>query len=259
MQPIRVHTQNLVKTYGTKTVVDRVSLEVKQGEIVGLLGANGAGKTTTFKMMVGFTRPTKGSVHIGDRDITRLAIQERARLGISYLCQETSVFRKMTVRENLRAILEPHGLKRAQIRERTDELIEDLGLGGVARQLAGTLSGGEKRRVEIARALALEPKIIFLDEPFAAIDPKTVEDLQAIVKKLKERGLGILITDHNVRETLYVTDRSYLMHEGQVLVSGTVSDIAQNEEIRRAYITDRIVRDLLADQQPSETPAPTAP
>ncbi len=247
MTTAQIRTEGLVKKYGDKTVVKEVSILLNTGEIVGLLGQNGAGKTTTFKMVVGFTRPTAGRVFYGDRDITTLPIQERARLGISYLCQESSVFRKMTVRDNIRAILEPAGIARNKMREIQDRLIEDLGLKAVARQIAGTLSGGEKRRVEIARALALEPKIIFLDEPFAAIDPTTVEDLQQIITQLKHRGLGILITDHNVRETLYITDRSYLMHEGEVLVSGSVAEIAANEKSKN-YITERIVRDLLADR-----------
>lgn len=253
MERLRIHTEKMVKDYGDKRVVNEVSIEVSQGEIVGLLGPNGAGKTTCFKMMVGFTRPTAGSVYFDGKLISQLPIHERARLGISYLPQETSVFRKMTVRDNIKAILEPLGLARKEIRERAERLIRDLGLQGVERQIAGTLSGGEKRRVEIARALAINPKFIFLDEPFAAIDPRTVEDLQQIISQLKERNLGVLITDHNVRETLYITDRSYLMNEGRVIVSGSVQDIAANEEIRKAYITDRIVRDLLADRSNDPT------
>lgn len=258
MSLAQIRTEKLVKVYGQKRVVDEVSIQLTTGEIVGLLGPNGAGKTTTFKMVVGFTRPTMGKVYIGDRDISAMPIHERARLGISYLCQESSVFRKMTVRENIRAILEPSGKSRDQVREIQDRLIEDLGLKGVARQIAGTLSGGEKRRVEIARALALDPKIIFLDEPFAAIDPKTVEDLQQIISQLKARGLGILITDHNVRETLYITDRSYLMSDGRVVVSGSVQEIAADEK-SKAYITERIVRDLLADRDNATGSTPAAP
>lgn len=248
METLEIKTVDLVKSYGKKTVVDRVSISVRTGEIVGLLGPNGAGKTTTFKMVVGFTRPDSGRVEFAGKDVSALAIHERARLGVSYLPQEVSVFKKLTVRENIKAVLEPRGLSRGTIRDTADRLIEELGLEAVERQETWSLSGGERRRAEIARALALEPKFIFLDEPFAQVDPKTVEELQAIIRKLRERNLGILITDHNVRETLYITDRSYLMHEGKVLASGTVQDIAANEAIREKYITDRIVRDLLADR-----------
>ncbi len=236
MTTAQIRTEGLVKKYGDKTVVKEVSILLNTGEIVGLLGQNGAGKTTTFKMVVGFTRPTAGRVFFGDRDITTLPIQERARLGISYLCQESSVFRKMTVRDNIRAILEPAGIARNKMREIQDRLIEDLGLKAVARQIAGTLSGGEKRRVEIARALALEPKIIFLDEPFAAIDPTTVEDLQQIITQLKHRGLGILITDHNVRETLHICDVGYLLNDGKILEKGTPTELVNSKSAREFYL-----------------------
>ncbi|MDK2970943.1 MAG: lipopolysaccharide export system ATP-binding protein [Candidatus Sumerlaeota bacterium] len=248
MEKLEIRTSSLVKEFGNRRVVDGVSISVKTGEIVGLLGPNGAGKTTTFKMIVGFERPTKGKVYFGERDITSKPIHERARLGVSYLAQETSVFRKMTVRDNLKAILEAHRVPRAEIRTRIDKLEEELGIGHLRRQKAETLSGGEMRRVEIARALTTNPKFIFLDEPFAGIDPKTIEDLQIIIAQLRDRGLGVLITDHNVRETLHITDRSYILLSGVVTVSGSVDEIAQNEQIRSQYITDRIVRDLEAER-----------
>jgi lipopolysaccharide export system ATP-binding protein len=226
--------------------VDDVSVTVATGEIVGLLGPNGAGKTTTFKMIVGFTDPTKGRVTLDERDISAMPLHERARLGISYLPQDASVFRRMTVRDNIKAVLEAHGVRGKEMHERVDRLIEEMGLETVERSMADRVSGGERRRVEIARALALNPRFILLDEPFAAIDPPTVEELQRTIAQLRDRGLGVLITDHNVRETLYVTDRSYLMEDGRVVVSGTSREIAENSG-SKSYITDRIRRDLLAD------------
>jgi lipopolysaccharide export system ATP-binding protein len=239
-----IRTDNLVKEYGRTRVVDKVTLSVSTGEIVGLLGPNGAGKTTTFKMIVGFEPPTEGKVFFNDDEITALPIHLRARKGMSYLAQETSVFRKMTVRDNLKAILEAHGVARSEIRTRIERLEDELGIGHLRRRIAESLSGGEKRRVEIARALTTEPKFIFLDEPFAGIDPPTIEDIQRIIRALRDRGLGILITDHNVRETLYVTDRSYMLLDGVVMVSGSVEEVANHKEVRGRYLTDRIVKDL---------------
>jgi lipopolysaccharide export system ATP-binding protein len=235
-----IRTDKVVKEYGGKRVVDQVSIALNTGEIVGLLGPNGAGKTTTFKMMVGFEPPTQGRVFLDDEDITGLSIHRRAQRGIGYLPQETSVFRKMTVRENMKAILEIHGMKPNDIRARINQLEEELGIGHLRRQRA------EKRRVEIARALTTDPRFIFLDEPFAGIDPPTVEEIQGIIAQLKQRGLGILITDHNVRETLQVTDRSYILLDGVVIVSGSMKEVAANETVRSRYLTDRIVRDLEA-------------
>lgn len=244
-----IKTDKLVKEYGGNRVVDQVSLEVSTGEIVGLLGPNGAGKTTTFRMMIGFETPTAGSVHYNDEDITTLPIHLRARRGVSYLAQQTSIFRRMTVRDNLKAVLEAHKVSSGEIRDTVERLEEELGIGHLRRRVAERLSGGEMRRVEIARALTTKPKFLFLDEPFAGIDPRTIEDIQQIIASLRDKGLGILITDHNVRETLQITDRSYMLLKGVVTVSGTVEEIAANEEIRREYITERIVRDLEASRR----------
>ncbi len=244
-----IGTNGLVKEYGGNRVVDQVSLEVATGEIVGLLGPNGAGKTTTFRMMIGFETPNDGTVHLDGEDITRLPIHLRARRGISYLAQQTSIFRRMTVRENLMAILEAHKVPRSEVRETVERLEEELGIGHLRRRVADRLSGGEMRRVEIARALTTSPRFLFLDEPFAGIDPRTIEDIQQIIAGLRDKGLGILITDHNVRETLQITDRSYMLLKGVVTVSGTMEEIAANEEIRREYITERIVRDLEASRR----------
>jgi lipopolysaccharide export system ATP-binding protein len=240
-----IRAENLEKFYGSKCVVNKVSLEVKAGEVVGLLGPNGAGKTTTFKMLVGFTAPKSGKVFFDDNNITSMPIHKRARLGISYLPQESSVFRNMTVRENLMAILQGQGYGKKQIRPIVNDLLDELRIGYIQHQSAGSLSGGEKRRVEIARSLTTNPTFIFLDEPFTGIDPPTVEDIQGIIRSLcKDRGIGILITDHNVRETLGITDRSYMMSEGQVLVSGSVSTVIKDERIRDSYLTESIVIDL---------------
>lgn len=240
-----IRAQNLVKDYGTNRVVNEVSLEVRAGEVVGLLGPNGAGKTTTFKMLVGFTAPNGGRVTLNERDITNMPIHKRARLGISYLPQESSVFRKMTVRENLMAILQAQGHNKKRIRPIVNNLLEELGIEYVEHRTAEKLSGGEKRRAEIARALTTNPTFIFLDEPFTGIDPPTVEDIQGIIRNLcATRGLGILITDHNVRETLGITDRSYMMSDGQVVVSGSVQEILQNAHIKEKYLTKSIVDDL---------------
>jgi len=240
-----LRAEHLVKIYGTNRVVDRVSLQVKAGEVVGLLGPNGAGKTTTFKMLVGFTAPNEGKVFFDDKEMTGMPIHKRARLGIAYLPQESSVFRRMTVRENLMAILQARGYDKKEIRPTVNRLLEELGIEYVEHRIAEKLSGGEKRRVEIARALTTNPTFIFLDEPFTGIDPPTVEDIQGIIRGLAEkRGIGILITDHNVRETLGITDRSYMMDEGHVIVSGTVAEILQNARMREKYLTQSIVEDL---------------
>lgn len=256
-----IRGENLVKEYGSARVVNNVTLEVEAGEIVGLLGANGAGKSTTFKMLVGFTRPTEGRVYFNDREISHLPIHERARLGISYLAQETSVFRKLTVRENLMAIMQALGHSKKEIRPRVNELLDELGIAHIQKRLAEKLSGGEKRRLEIARALMTRPQFIFLDEPFTGIDPPTVEDIQGIIAALSEKGLGILITDHNVRETMKITNRSYILLEGEVIVSGSVADIVANQQVRTKFLTDTIAEDLTrvhgsqANAAPPMTPA----
>jgi len=226
----------LTKSYGRRVVVQHVDLEIRTGEVVGLLGPNGAGKTTTFYMMVGLTRPDSGQVLLGDADITALPMYLRARAGIGYLPQEASVFRKLTAEENVRAILETLGLRAGEQRAQARRLLEELGILAMARQPAYTLSGGERRRLEICRALATSPSFILLDEPFAGIDPLAVHEIQGIIGHLTERGIGILITDHNVRETLKITDRAYILREGEVFRSGTPSELASDEEVRRVYL-----------------------
>ncbi|MCC5877831.1 MAG: LPS export ABC transporter ATP-binding protein [Candidatus Sumerlaeia bacterium] len=239
-----IRAENLVKDYGSKRVVKNVNLEVHSGEVVGLLGANGAGKSTTFKMLVGFTKPTEGRVFFDDREISHLPIQERARLGIGYLAQEPSIFRKMSVRENLMAVMQALGYSKKEIRPKVNELIEELGIGHLQKNIAERLSGGEKRRLEIARAMMTDPSFIFLDEPFTGIDPPTVEDIQGIVRTLADKGLGILITDHNLRETMKITDRSYILLEGEVIVSGSVTEIVANATVRKKFLTETIAEDL---------------
>jgi lipopolysaccharide export system ATP-binding protein len=234
-----LRTEDLVKVYRKRRVVDRVSLSVGRGEVVGLLGPNGAGKTTTFYQIVGFIQPDEGSVYLDDRSITRLPMYRRARLGIGYLPQESSVFRKMTVADNLMSILETTSLSRSQRRKRQSELLDDLGIARVADQKAYTLSGGERRRVEIARALVTDPGFLLLDEPFAGIDPIAVNEIQSIIRSLRERGLGVLITDHNVRETLAITDRAYIMFDGRVLISGSAQELAEDPEARKIYLGER--------------------
>jgi lipopolysaccharide export system ATP-binding protein len=226
----------LTKSYGRRTVVRAVDLEINQGEVVGLLGPNGAGKTTTFYMVVGLTRPDSGVVVLGDEDITALPMYRRARLGIGYLPQEASVFRKLSAEQNVLAILETLGLSAAEQRARARELLQELGILAMARQPAYTLSGGERRRLEICRALATSPSFILLDEPFAGIDPLAVIDIQKIIAHLRDRGIGILITDHNVRETLKITDRAYILRDGHVFRSGTPPELASDEEVRRVYL-----------------------
>ncbi|RMD74985.1 MAG: LPS export ABC transporter ATP-binding protein [Bacteroidetes bacterium] len=233
---MKLHTDNLVKIYGRRKVVKGVSIEVSQGEIVGLLGPNGAGKTTTFYMVVGFIRPNEGRVWLDNEDITDLPMYKRARKGIGYLPQEPSVFRKLSVEDNILAVLEMTDLSPAQQRERLESLIAEFGLEKVRKSRGDTLSGGERRRTEIARALATDPKFILLDEPFAGIDPIAVEDIQYIVAKLRTKNIGILITDHNVQETLSITDRAYLMFEGSILKAGTAEELAADPMVRKVYL-----------------------
>jgi len=234
-----LRAENLVKKYDQRTVVDEISIDVNPGEIVGLLGPNGAGKTTTFYMIVGLVRPNAGKVYVGDLDITHHPMYKRARMGLGYLPQETSVFRKLTVEENLLAVLEMHGVKKAERIERTDKLLEEFRLTERRKAQGGVLSGGERRRVEIARTLALEPAYILLDEPFTGVDPKAVDDIQQIVVSLKEKGIGVLITDHNVRETLTITERCYIVFEGKVLTHGTAEEITNDPEAQKYYLSDR--------------------
>ena len=233
---MRLHTHKLVKRYRSRTVVKRVSIDVEQGEIVGLLGPNGAGKTTTFYMIVGLIVPNEGKIFIDDRDITREPVYKRARLGIGYLSQEASVFRKLSVEDNLMAVLEMSGLPHEEQVQRAKSLLKEFGLEKIRKSLGVTLSGGERRRTEIARALALSPKFILLDEPFAGVDPIAVEDIQEIVSNLKNKNIGILITDHNVHETLSITDRAYLLFEGNIMKSGTSDELAQDEQVRKVYL-----------------------
>jgi lipopolysaccharide export system ATP-binding protein len=233
---MRLHTSKLVKRYRARTVVKRVSIEVEQGEIVGLLGPNGAGKTTTFYMIVGLISPNEGKIFIDDMEITKEPVYKRARLGIGYLSQEASVFRKLSVEDNLMAVLEMSKLTGDEQRARVEELLKEFGLEKIRKSLGIQLSGGERRRTEIARALALSPKFILLDEPFAGVDPIAVEDIQQIVKNLKTKNIGILITDHNVHETLSITDRAYLLFEGVILKSGTSAELAEDEQVRRVYL-----------------------
>jgi len=234
-----LRTANLVKHYGKRRVVDDVSLQVQKGEVVGLLGANGAGKTTTFYMIVGLERPDSGNVLLGDQELTKLPMYLRARLGIGYLPQEPSVFRKMTTAQNILAVLETVGLRRREQLKRLEELLEEFGIGHVRNTRGDALSGGERRRTEIARALATEPQYILLDEPFAGIDPKAVDDIQNVILYLRDRGIGILITDHNVRETLGVTDRAYIMAEGRIFRSGQPQDLTEDAEVRRLYLGEK--------------------
>jgi lipopolysaccharide export system ATP-binding protein len=231
--------ENLVKAYHKRRVVDEVSLCVERGEVVGLLGPNGAGKTTTFYMIVGLERPGAGRIWLDGEDITRVPMYQRARRGIGYLAQESSVFRKLTVEENIRAILEVRGLSRQEQKESCEELLEEFGLQEVRYHKGFMLSGGERRRTEIARALAAEPAFILLDEPFAGVDPIAVADIQEIVAHLKAKGLGVLITDHNVRETLAIVDRAYIMHQGKILVDGPSEVIANDPVARKFYLGER--------------------
>jgi lipopolysaccharide export system ATP-binding protein len=227
---------DLVKRYKQRVVVDHVSIYVKQGEIVGLLGPNGAGKTTTFYMTVGLIRPNEGKIFLDDKEITNEPMYKRAQMGIGYLAQEASVFRKLTVEDNIRAVLEMSKYKKSEQKERLESLLEEFGLIKVRKNRGDLLSGGERRRTEIARALAVNPNFILLDEPFAGVDPIAVEDIQSIVSKLKQKNIGILITDHNVHETLSITDRAYLLFEGSIMKAGTAEELANDEQVRRVYL-----------------------
>jgi lipopolysaccharide export system ATP-binding protein len=231
-----LRTENLVKKYGVRLVNNNVSYQVEQGEIVGLLGPNGAGKTTSFYMAVGLVKPNSGKVYLDDKDITSLPMYKRARLGLGYLAQEASVFRSLTVEENIRAVLEMTDLSRTDQKLKVEELLEEFHLTHVRKSKGMVLSGGERRRTEIARSLAVDPKFILLDEPFAGVDPIAVEDIQSIVAKLKHKNIGILITDHNVNETLSITDRAYLLFEGKILKQGSAEDLAEDEVVRRVYL-----------------------
>ena len=231
-----LHVERLRKTYGKRTVVASVDLTVEAGEIVGLLGPNGAGKTTCFYMIVGLVRADGGQISLDGKDLTHLPIHARARLGLSYLPQEMSVFRKLTVAENIQAVLELQGLDKRQVNERLEELLHELGIHHLRNNTAISLSGGERRRCEIARALATDPRLILLDEPFAGVDPIAVIDIQKIIRFLKERDIGVLITDHNVRETLGICDRAYIISEGRVLASGQPGEIIENERVRQVYL-----------------------
>lgn len=231
-----LRSDNLVKTYRKRTVVNHVSVQVEQGEIVGLLGPNGAGKTTTFYMTVGFIQPDEGRIFLDNEDITRMPMYRRAQKGIGYLPQESSVFRKLTVEDNIRAVLEMTNLTHAEQKAKLESLLDEFGLNRVRKSRGDLLSGGERRRCEIARALSVSPKFILLDEPFAGVDPIAVEDIQTIVAQLRHKNIGILITDHNVQETLSITDRAYLLFEGKILKSGTAEELAEDEQVRKVYL-----------------------
>ena len=236
MEKMRLHTHNLVKKYRSRTVVNHVSVDVSQGEIVGLLGPNGAGKTTTFYMIVGLITPNEGKIYLDDKEITSEPIYKRARMGIGYLAQEASVFRKLSVEDNIKAVLEMSDISRPEQKHIVESLLEEFGLQGIRKSIGIQLSGGERRRTEIARALALSPKFILLDEPFAGVDPIAVEDIQEIVSRLKDKNIGILITDHNVHETLSITDRAYLLFEGSILKAGTAKQLTEDEQVRKVYL-----------------------
>lgn len=231
-----LRADNLIKKYGSKTVVKGVSVEVEQGQTVGLLGPNGAGKTTTFYMIVGLVKPSEGNVYLDETNITKQPVFKRAQMGVGYLAQEASVFRNLSVQDNIMAVLEMTKLSKAARKEKTESLLEEFSLTHVRKNMGQVLSGGERRRTEIARALATDPKFVLLDEPFAGVDPIAVEEIQGIVMKLKEKNIGILITDHNVNETLSITDKAYLMYEGNILKSGRPEDLAADEEVRRLYL-----------------------
>jgi len=233
---LTLRASKLVKKYKRRTVVNNISIKVSQGEIVGLLGPNGAGKTTTFYIIVGLIKPNSGEIFLDEENITNLAMYRRAKKGIGYLAQEASVFRKLTVEENLRAVLEMTSLSNKEQKIKIESLLEEFSLGHVRKNAGMVLSGGERRRTEIARALAVDPNFVLLDEPFAGVDPIAVEEIQSIVARLKDKNIGILITDHNVQETLSITDRAYLMFEGKLLKSGTAEELAADEQVRRVYL-----------------------
>ena len=238
---LRIHTENLVKQYGKRTVVNHVSFEVSQGEIVGLLGPNGAGKTTSFYQVVGLVKPDSGRVFLDDEDITALPMYKRAQKGIGYLPQEASIFRKLSVEDNISSVLEMTKLTKKEQSNKLEELLDEFRLGHVRKSNGDVLSGGERRRTEIARALAVNPKFILLDEHFAGIDPIAVEDIQSIVATLKFKNIGILITDHNVQETLSITDRAYLLFEGKILKAGTAEELAEDEQVRKVYLGQNFI------------------
>ncbi|MBF44747.1 MAG: LPS export ABC transporter ATP-binding protein [Flavobacteriales bacterium] len=233
---MKITAKNIVKTYRNRRVVDGISLDVKQGEIVGLLGPNGAGKTTSFYMMVGLVKPNEGQVYLDNEDVTGLPMYRRAQMGIGYLAQEASVFRKLSVEDNILAVLEMTDLSKSEQNAKLESLLDEFGLQHIRKNRGDLLSGGERRRTEIARCLATDPKFILLDEPFAGVDPIAVEDIQQIVSKLKDKNIGILITDHNVHETLSITDRAYLLFEGKILKSGTADELASDEQVRKVYL-----------------------
>ena len=236
-----LRTVGLVKRFGQRVVVKGVSIEIRSGEIVGLLGPNGAGKTTTFYMITGLLRPNEGKIYLDDKDITNMPIHKRARLGIGYLPQEPSIFRKLTVEENLLTILQFLPMSNRERMAKVEELLIEFGIAHLRKSLASSLSGGEARRLEVARSLLTSPKIILLDEPFLGIDPITVADIQLIINQLREKGLGILITDHNVRETLSIVDRAYIINEGEVIASGEPIDIANNDKVKQIYLGEKFV------------------
>ena len=241
---MKLRADHLIKRYKGRAVVNGVSVEVNQGEIVGLLGPNGAGKTTSFYMIVGLIRPNEGTIYLDDQDITALPMYRRAQLGLGYLAQEASVFRKLSVEDNLKAVLEMTALSKSEQSAKVEELLEEFGLTHIRKNLGDLLSGGERRRTEIARALAVDPKFILLDEPFAGVDPIAVEDIQEIIGTLRNKNIGILITDHNVQETLRITDRTYLLFEGAILKSGNAEELASDEQVRRVYLGENFVLDL---------------
>jgi len=234
-----LRTENLVKKYRSRTVVKGVSVDVSQGEIVGLLGPNGAGKTTSFYMIVGLITPNEGKIFLDDVEITKEPVYRRAQKGIGYLAQEASVFRKLSVEDNIRSVLEMTKLPKSEQRERTEQLLQEFGLAKIRKSLGIQLSGGERRRTEIARALAIDPKFILLDEPFAGVDPIAVEDIQYIISKLKKKNIGVLITDHNVHETLSITDRAYLLIEGKIFKAGTAQELAEDKQVRKLYLGEK--------------------
>ena len=237
-QPLKLHTDTLIKKYKSRTVVKGVSVNVKQGEIVGLLGPNGAGKTTSFYMMVGLIQPNSGKIYLNDEEITDAPVYKRAQKGIGYLAQEASVFRQLSVEDNIKAVLQMTDFSKDYQKQRLEELLEEFSLNHIRKSLGIQLSGGERRRTEIARALAINPKFILLDEPFAGVDPIAVRDIQEIVAKLKFKNIGILITDHNVHETLAICDRAYLLFEGKILKAGTAEELAADEDVKRLYLGD---------------------
>ncbi|HLX93415.1 MAG TPA: LPS export ABC transporter ATP-binding protein [Puia sp.] len=253
---LTIQTENLIKRYGDRTVVNHVSINVSQGEIVGLLGPNGAGKTTTFYMVVGLIKPDEGDVFLNESNITKLPMYKRAQMGIAYLPQEASVFRKLSVEDNVKAILEMTTLTKVEQKEKLESLLEEFGLNHVRKNNGDSLSGGERRRTEIARALAVDPRFILLDEPFAGVDPIAVEDIQAVVARLKYKNIGILITDHNVNETLSICDRAYLLIDGKIFKHGTAEELASDEQVRRLYLGRNFElkrKDYLHEEAKNET------